>query len=150
MQYIPPSNVTDGTIEVAGLVDIDTKALEKGRTHLGLPEQCFTLAQEAFRTVIPPALHESIVDLALARGMHILSEKPIADTMEASVRIADKVKAAGRKMAVTMSHFDQDTKGGSSVGTHSDVPIRYHVDTPVTTACTVPGGVFATKWPTLR
>lgn len=59
--------------------------------------------------MIPPALHESIIDLALARGMHILSEKPIADTMEASVRIADKVKAAGRKMAVTMSHrFDQD------------------------------------------
>ncbi|MDE5458792.1 Gfo/Idh/MocA family oxidoreductase [Bradyrhizobium sp. CSA112] len=113
-----PSNVTDGTIEVVGLVDIDVHALERGRRHLGLKtEQCFTSAQEAFRAVdadfcsivIPPALHESIVDLAVARGMHILSEKPIADTMEASVRIADKVKAAGRKMAVTMSHrFDQD------------------------------------------
>ncbi|AMA60006.1 Gfo/Idh/MocA family protein [Bradyrhizobium sp. CCGE-LA001] len=113
-----PSNVTDGTIEVVGLVDIDSTALEKSRKHLGLnPEQCFTSAQEAFRTVaadfctivVPPALHESIVDLALTRGMHILSEKPIADTMEASVRVAAKVKAAGRKMGVTMSHrFDQD------------------------------------------
>ena len=50
-----------------------------------------------------------MVDLALAKGMHILSEKPIADTLEASVRIADKVKKAGVKMGVTMSHrFDQD------------------------------------------
>jgi predicted dehydrogenase len=41
--------------------------------------------------------------------MDILSEKPIADTMEGSVRIARKVRAANRKMAVTMSHrFDQD------------------------------------------
>lgn len=115
--FLPP-NVADATIEVVGLVDIDPKALETGRKHLGLrTQQCFTSAEEAFRTVeadfctivIPPALHESIVDLALARNMHILSEKPIADTMDASIRIVDKVKAAGRKMGVTMSHrFDQD------------------------------------------
>lgn len=113
-----PANVADDTIEVVGLVDIDGKALEKGRQHLGLkPEQCFTSAAQAFQAVdadfctivVPPAWHEEIVDLALGRGLHILSEKPIADTMEASVRIADKVKAAGRKMGVTMSHrFDQD------------------------------------------
>lgn len=100
-----PSNVEDGTIEVVGLVDIDAKALEKGRKSLGLTAgQCFTSTQEAFQAVkadlctivIPPALHEPIVDLALARGMHI-------------VRIADKMKAANRKMGVTMSHrFDQD------------------------------------------
>lgn len=41
--------------------------------------------------------------------MHILSEKPIADTLETSVRIADKVRRAGVKMGVTMSHrFDMD------------------------------------------
>jgi predicted dehydrogenase len=49
------------------------------------------------------------VDLALAHGLDILSEKPIADTMAGSVRIATKVEQAGRKMGVTMSHrFDQD------------------------------------------
>ena len=42
-------------------------------------------------------------------ALDILCEKPIADTMAASLRIARKVRAAGRKMAVTMSHrFDQD------------------------------------------
>jgi predicted dehydrogenase len=50
-----------------------------------------------------------VIDQAIARGLDILCEKPIADTMEATLRIARKVKAAGRKMAVTMSHrFDQD------------------------------------------
>ena len=59
--------------------------------------------------MVPPAYHEGVVDLALAHGLHILSEKPIADTLDASVRIADKVQRAGVKMGVTMSHrFDQD------------------------------------------
>jgi predicted dehydrogenase len=59
--------------------------------------------------VVTPQHHERVIDLAVAHGLDILCEKPIADTMEASIRIARKVGAAGRKMAVTMSHrFDQD------------------------------------------
>ena len=58
---------------------------------------------------MPPDHHEAIVDLAIAHGVDILCEKPIADSMAASLRIARKVREAGRKMAVTMSHrFDQD------------------------------------------
>jgi predicted dehydrogenase len=49
------------------------------------------------------------VDVILAHDMHVLSEKPIADTLDASLRIARKVRDAGKKMAVTMSHrFRQD------------------------------------------
>jgi len=141
--FLPP-NVADGTIEVVGMVDIDAKALEKGRQHLGLKvEQCFTSAEHAFQTVdadfctivIPPAWHESIVDLAIARNMHILSEKPIADTMEASVRIAEKVRAAGLKMGVTMSHrFDQDKStlralvGADALGRINTVSCRFAGD----------------------
>lgn len=111
-------NVDDGTIEVAALVDVDPESLAYGRARLGLPESaCFTDAKEAFAkvqadfctVVVPPNHHEAIVDLAISHGLDILSEKPLADTMAASVRIAGKVKAAGLKMAVTMSHrFDQD------------------------------------------
>ena len=112
------SNVDDGTIEVAAIVDIDPAALERGRAALGLPaERCYTDAKEAFaRTpadfctiAVQPVHHEAIVDLAIAHGLDILCEKPIADTMEATNRIARKVAAAGRRMAVTMSQrFDQD------------------------------------------
>ena len=58
---------------------------------------------------MPPAAHEAVVDAALAHDLDILSEKPIADTLDGSVRIARKVRQAGKKMGVTMSHrFDQD------------------------------------------
>jgi predicted dehydrogenase len=112
------ANVADGTIEVVALVDVDQKALASGRAILGLPASaCFTDPATAFKAVkadfctvvVPPNFHEAVVDVAIANGVDILSEKPIADTMQATLRIADKVKHAGRKMAVTMSHrFDQD------------------------------------------
>ena len=112
------SNVADGTIEIAALVDVDPAALDYGRRALGVPEaRCYTDAGRAFAevpadfctVVVQPALHEAIIDVAIAHGVDILCEKPIADTMEATLRIARKVQAAGRKMAVTMSHrLDQD------------------------------------------
>ena len=116
-RFLPP-NVKDGLIEVVAAVDISTEALKNAQGFLGLSARhCYTDIQRAFdenkadfcTVVVPPAFHESVVDMALAHGMHILSEKPIADTLEGSVRIANKVKRAGAKMGVTMSHrFDQD------------------------------------------
>jgi len=107
-----------GKAEAAAAVDLSPEALVAARGKLGLPpEKCYTDAARAFAEtradfaiiVVPPAHHEAIVELALAHDMHILSEKPIADSMAACARIYRKVKAAGRKMAVTMSHrFDRD------------------------------------------
>ncbi|MFC4776325.1 Gfo/Idh/MocA family protein [Paenibacillus sp. GCM10023252] len=113
-----PDNVKDGLIEVAAAVDLSTDALHNAKQHLGLrDDQCYTDIQKAFAEVkadfctivVPPAFHEQVVDLALHHDMHILSEKPIADTLAGSLRIAQKVKQAGKKMAVTMSHrYAQD------------------------------------------
>ena len=115
--FLPP-NVKEGLIEVVAAVDINPEALKNAQEGLGLPaDKCYTDIKKAFdenradicTVVVPPASHEQVVELALAHGMHILSEKPIADTLAASVRIANKVKKAGKKMGVTMSHrFDQD------------------------------------------
>ncbi len=116
-RFLPP-NIQDGRMSVMAAVDVNPAAFANAQQHLGLPEaKCYTDLQRAFDEtpadfaiiVTPPAYHEGVVDVALAHGMHILSEKPIADTLEASVRIADSVKRAGKKMGVTMSHrFDQD------------------------------------------
>lgn len=104
--------------EAAAVVDLnpETFALAQQRYHVA-PEKCYTDAAFALAEnpadfviiVVPPKFHESVVNLALAHGLDILSEKPAADTMEACVRIYRKVTDAGRKMIVTMSHrFDQD------------------------------------------
>ncbi len=99
-------------------VDLDPSRFDLVNRYLGLDRsRFFTSVDEALdavdadfvTVVVPPAFHEDVVRSAVRAGKHILSEKPIADTMEASVRIADLVAQAGLKMAVTMSHrFDQD------------------------------------------
>jgi len=99
-------------------VDINPDMLAKAKAPLGLTDgQLYTSAAKALAEhqpdfvtiVVPPAFHEAMVDLAVEHGCHILSEKPIADTMAAACRIYHKVTKAGLKMAVTMSHrFDQD------------------------------------------
>lgn len=104
--------------EPAAIVDINPEALQRAKEGLGLEDsQLYTDAARAIREmkpdfvsiVVPPAYHEEMVNLAVENGCHILSEKPIADSMEASCRIYRRVRDAGLKMAVTMSHrFDQD------------------------------------------
>jgi len=113
-----PFTIEDGLVEPVAAVDINPDVLKNAQEHLGLPaDKCYTDVGKALdeneadfcTIVVPPAHHEEIVDAALAHGLNILSEKPIADTLEASCRIADKVNAAGVKMGVTMSHrFRQD------------------------------------------
>ncbi|HEY3281503.1 MAG TPA: Gfo/Idh/MocA family oxidoreductase [Armatimonadota bacterium] len=113
-----PRLIELGKAVPAAAVDLDSEHLQNAVRHLGIPEgRCYTDLARALDenpadfaiVVVPPAHHESVVDAALAHGLHILSEKPIADSMEGCCRIYQKVKAAGKKMAVTMSHrFDQD------------------------------------------
>ncbi len=109
---------TLGLAQAVAAVDIDAVALAAAAEPLELsPDRLYRDAGRAFAereadfavVVVPPAAHETMVDLALARGCHILCEKPIADTMAGCCRIHRKAETAGVKMAITMSHrFDQD------------------------------------------
>lgn len=113
-----PRAVREGLIQVVAAVDIAPENLANAKEFLELKdEQCFTDAKNAFQSVkaeacviaAPPEAHEQLAALAFEHGLDVLSEKPIADTMESSIRIAEKAKAAGRKMGITMSHkYRQD------------------------------------------
>lgn len=117
MAFLPRLAKMGKAVAVAA-ADIVPEHLENAKEHLGLPdEKCYSDFETAIAendadfviNVTPPSVHERVIDAALARDMHILSEKPIADTIEASCRIYKKVTEAGKKMAVTMLHrFDQD------------------------------------------
>ncbi len=107
-----------GLAEPVAAVDLSREQLANAKTQLNLSDdQLYVSAEQALAErpadfvtiVVPPASHEAMVQLAVAHGCHILSEKPIADTMAACCRVYHQVRRAGLKMAVTMSHrFDQD------------------------------------------
>jgi len=113
-----PPLIQSGLIQHVAAMDVNPAALANAKRCYGLPDdKLYTDLDKAFDeneadialVVTPSPFHEPVVDAALSHGCHILSEKPIADTLEASCRIARKVEQAGKKMAVTMSHrFDED------------------------------------------
>ena len=100
-------------MEIVGLCDVVPKVLHDAADFLQLPASArFASMDEAFAqveadcaiVVIPPAHHRAAIVGAAARGMAVFSEKPIADTWEASVDVYHAVARAGVKMAVIQNY----------------------------------------------
>ncbi len=100
-------------MEFAALVDVNADALKAVGEKLDLPASAlFTDAQKAFESVeadfccivTPPQFHRGAVELAAARGLDILSEKPIAATWQDTISIYKTVKTAGVRMLVTQNY----------------------------------------------
>lgn len=100
-------------IEAAALVDVNADVLADAAGVLHVPtERRFTDVNEAFAkteadfccVVVPPAYHKDAVLCAVERRIPIISEKPIADTLEAGHEIHKRVTGAGLKMAVIQNY----------------------------------------------
>jgi predicted dehydrogenase len=100
-------------MEFAALVDVNEAVLHSAGETLGLPaSRLFTDTAQAFQSVdadfccivTPPQFHRQAVELACGRGMHILSEKPIADSWQDCAAIYRAVRHAGVKMMVTQNY----------------------------------------------
>ena len=100
-------------MRLVGLVDVDQHALDQAGDLLALPPaQRFLDLRAAFAATaadfcivcLPPHLRREAVALAVERGMHILCEKPIADTWHSCLDILRTVTDAGLKMAVVQNY----------------------------------------------
>ena len=109
-QFFP--NFSDRS-EIVGLVDIDERVLHEHADSLGLSAEArFTDFKKAFAAVdanyctivTPPWVHRPCIEAACRRGMHILSEKPIADSWKDVVASYRAVKRAGVKCTLTQNY----------------------------------------------
>ncbi|WP_247004367.1 Gfo/Idh/MocA family protein [Halosolutus gelatinilyticus] len=116
-EFLPP-NVEDDTVEVVAAVDVNEDALSNAVDSLSLAEErCYTDAETAMRErdadavalVVPPHARAELVSLAVEYDLDVLTEKPLADSMDAALEIVELVEETGTKLGVTMSHrFRQD------------------------------------------
>jgi predicted dehydrogenase len=91
MRTISPSADT----EYAALVDVNPQILASQAAKYGVPaERCFASLADALKVpadglvnVTPPQFHESTCCAALEMGLPVLTEKPLADTIEAAQRM---------------------------------------------------------------
>ncbi len=109
-QHIKAYAALDGVelIGIAGLEEAERKALaaEHGVDHdVARWQDLLALdGLEAVSVAVPTFLHAPIAIAALERGLHVLSEKPIAlDGAEAGAMV-DAARAAGRVLDVAFNH----------------------------------------------
>lgn len=131
-------------VEVVALVDVQTDALAQGAETHGLPDSAlFDEADAAMAAVeadfalvsTPPWIHEENVRQACEHGLAILMEKPVADTLEASVRIKKMVDQAELPCVIVQNYryspfmlAFRDAVQSGGVGRLSYVMARFAAD----------------------
>ena len=99
--------------EVVAVVDVAEKPLHEGGEHLKVPpERRFSDLADALRkveadavlTVTPPAVHVQHAKLAFASGLHVLTEKPIADELENAKLMVKLAADAGKQLVVAQNY----------------------------------------------
>jgi len=98
-------------VEVVGLVDINERALREAGERLGV-KKLFTGLDDALNEVeaeavldITPPMHRRHITLkALEAGKHVLSEKPLASSMEDAKAILRAAEKAGRVYMVSQNY----------------------------------------------
>jgi predicted dehydrogenase len=99
--------------ELVALVDIDAANLDLASANHNIPRhRLFTSIEDALDqvtadavlSVTPPAVHASHARIAFDRGLHFMTEKPIADTLEHAQQMVARARAAGRQFVVSQNY----------------------------------------------
>lgn len=99
--------------ELVALVDVVPRNLELAAPRAALPaERCFATLQEAIAavpadavlTVTPPPVHVQHARLAFAAGLHLMTEKPLADSMEHALEMTRLARESGRQLVVSQQY----------------------------------------------
>ena len=95
--------------DVVALADPNAEVLAKAADAIDLPpDRCFAeladavaaVDADAVLSVTPPAVHPQHSELAFANGLHLLVEKPLAESLETARRMVEQADAAGKQLMV--------------------------------------------------
>lgn len=99
-------------IRMVGFVDLDpalarARADEHGWTDAkagaGLEEMLAQTSPDLVFDIVVPAAREQVVQTALRHGCHVLSEKPMAETLETAQALIRQAREAGKVHAVVQN-----------------------------------------------
>ncbi len=92
-------------VELAGISDVDFERVDAMATQFNTKpftdyKEMFAEGLDAVSVVVPTKLHKQVVLDALEAGMHVLVEKPIADSVENADLMIDAAEKAGKILMV--------------------------------------------------
>ncbi|MCE5259774.1 MAG: Gfo/Idh/MocA family oxidoreductase [Chloroflexi bacterium] len=128
-------------VEYAALVDVNPQVLaaQAGKYHI--PQgKCFTTLETALKlpadglvNVTPPQFHEGACCSALCAGLPVLTEKPLADTMEAARHMTACSQETGKLLMVAQNYRYQpfvrklhDLVRGGAYGAPGQVQLAFY------------------------
>ena len=100
-------------VKVVALADINPEALAAAQEKLSVPDSfCFkdfrkaldTVEADALINVTPPSVHRQVALYAFRRGLDVLTEKPLADTMGNAKVMVEAARKARRKLMVSQNY----------------------------------------------
>lgn len=99
-------------LRISGLVDINPAAAEKRRAEFAPEAKTGTDVVAMLADVRPdvvfnctiPEAHREVTLASLAAGVHVLSEKPLADSLAAAKELVDVAQRAGRILSVVQNY----------------------------------------------
>lgn len=104
-------------LQVVGLVDTNTDALDEARAHFGLPqERCFVdpcldwhkqLDADLIIDSTPHPFHYENAMRAFQAGMHVLVVKPMSDDYHRAQMMVSEAERNGRKLVVELAYDDR-------------------------------------------
>lgn len=112
LSAVADSPLLKGRVEIVGLVDLDrataeARAAEFGLANAGIGTDLDTVLSQTkpdlLFDVVIPAARAGVVETGLRHGCHVLSEKPMASTIEQGRAMIAQAQAAGRVHAVVQN-----------------------------------------------
>jgi predicted dehydrogenase len=109
-QHLQAYSQIDG-VRITALAGMEPDLLAQLRDRYGIPNavagwqellECEDL--DAVSIAVPTFLHAPIAVAALERGLHVLSEKPIARSADEAQQMVDAARRAGRVLDVAFNH----------------------------------------------
>jgi predicted dehydrogenase len=133
-------------VRIVGLVDLDLATARQLAEECGLDdvpayqnlEQALTeLKPDFLFDIVIPVARQAVVETGLRHGCHVLSEKPMASSLEEGRSLIEKARAAGRVHAVVQNRryisgvrrlraFIESGAIGELTGLHADFFIGAH------------------------
>ncbi len=109
-QHVAAVDALDG-VQVTALAGLEEPAREALAAEYGIERQVARWEDlleldglDAVTVAVPTFLHAPVAVAALERGLHVLSEKPIARNAEEAQTMVDAARAAGRVLDVGFNH----------------------------------------------
>jgi predicted dehydrogenase len=97
------------SIEIVGIADLNFERAKSVAARFGVARACpqveelYALSPEAVHILTPPSSHAALAIQALQAGMHVLVEKPMAESVDECDRMIAAASSAGRTLGVVHS-----------------------------------------------